>query len=413
VTQALEVVQPETVGLSAERLARIETHLQKRYLASKKIPGALTLVARKGQVAYLSEQGRMDIERDKPMREDTIFRIYSMTKPITSVALMMLYEHGHFQLDDPVHKFIPEWRNLRVYQSGNHPNWITTPCERPMSIRDLFCHMSGLTYGFMERTNVDRAYRRLKIGREAHEGQKDLRQMIEQLAELPLEFTPGSHWNYSVSTDVLGYLVELISGMPLDEYFRTRIFEPLGMVDTGFSVPSDQIDRFAANYTRRRDKSLRLADDPGDSPYTRPTTFFSGGGGLVATAADYLRFCRMLLGRGELDGVRLLGRKTIDLMTSNHLPGGRDLTELATGAFSETTYEGVGFGLGFSVQLDCTKSQIVGTPGEFAWGGMASTAFWIDPREELIVIFMTQLMPSQTFNFRAQLKSIIYPALVD
>jgi CubicO group peptidase (beta-lactamase class C family) len=333
-----------------------------------------------------------------------------MSKPITSVALMMLYEHGYFQLDDPVYKYIPEWRNLRVYELGNHPRWMTTPCERPMTIRDLFSHMSGLTYGFMERTNVDHAYRRLGIGRE---GSKDLRAMVEALAGLPLEFSPGTRWNYSVSTDVLGYLVELISGVPLDEYFRTRIFEPLGMIDTGFTVPADKVDRFAANYTRGRDKKPRLEDDPATSFYTQPMTFFSGGGGLVSTAADYLRFCRMLLNHGELEGQRLLGRKTIELMTSNHLPGGRDLTELATGAFSETTYEGVGFGLGFSIQLDCTRSQIVGSPGEFAWGGAASTAFWIDPSEDLITIFMTQLMPSGTFNFRGQLKSIIYPAIVD
>jgi len=406
----IEVVPPENVGLSAERLARIETHLRGRYIDPRKIAGCLTLVARKGEVAYLSALGSMDLERDKPMSEDTIFRIYSMTKPITSVALMMLYEHGHFQLDDAVHKYIPEWRDLRVYQTGNHPRWLTTPCERPMTIRDLFCHMSGLTYGFMERTNVDRAYRRLGVGRE---DSKDLRAMIEALAGLPLEFSPGTRWNYSVSTDVLGYLVEVFSGMPLDEYFRTKIFEPLGMNDTGFNVPADKLDRFAANYTRGRRKELRIEDDPGASRYAEPATFFSGGGGLVSTAADYLRFCRMLLNRGELDGHRLLGRKTIELMTSNHLPEGRDLTELATGAFSETTYEGVGFGLGFSVQLDCAKSQIVGTPGEFAWGGAASTAFWIDPSEELITIFMTQLMPSGTFNFRGQLKSIIYPAIVD
>jgi CubicO group peptidase (beta-lactamase class C family) len=409
-TQKLNVVRPETVGLCGDRLARIDSHLTRRYIEPKKIAGSLTLVARKGEVAYLSALGQMDIERNKPMTEDTIFRIYSMSKPITSVALMMLYEHGHFQLDDPVYKYIPEWRNLRVYQLGNHPRWVTTPCERPMTIRDLFCHMSGLTYGFMERTNIDRAYRRLGVGRE---DSKDLRAMIETLAGLPLEFSPGTRWNYSVSTDVLGYLIELISGIPLDEYFRTQIFEPLGMVDTGFTVPADQVDRFAANYTRGRDKQPRLEDDPATSLYTKPATFFSGGGGLVSTAADYLRFCRMLLNQGELDGQRILGRKTLELMTSNHLPEGRDLTEVATGAFSETTYEGVGFGLGFSVQLDCAKSQIVGSPGEFAWGGAASTAFWVDPREELITIFMTQLMPSGTFNFRGQLKSIIYPAIVD
>ena len=406
----IEVVPPEEVGLATERLQRIDRHLQARYLDTGKIAGALTLVARGDRVAYLSPLGQQDLARGAPMAEDTIFRIYSMSKPITSVALMMLYEHGHFQLDDPVHKTIPEWRDLRVYQLGNHPNWLTTPCERPMTIRDLSTHMSGLTYGFMERTNIDRAYRRLGVGRE---GQKDLRGMIEALAELPLEFSPGTRWNYSVSTDVLGYLVERFSGLSLDEYLRTEIFEPLGMVDTGFHVPDESASRFAANYARRADKSLRVEDDPETSPYRRPATFFSGGGGLVSTAADYLRFCQMLRRGGELDGTRLLGRKTIELMTQNHLPEGKDLTDLAYGTFSETTYEGVGFGLGFSVQLDCAKSQLVGSPGEYAWGGAASTVFWIDPSEELIVIFLTQFMPSGTFNFRGQLKSIIYPALVD
>ena len=406
----IDVVEPEAVGLSRERLQRIDRHLERRYLAPGKVAGALTLVARKGQVAHLSPLGRMDLARGKPMAEDTLFRIYSMTKPITSVALMMLYEHGLFQLDDPVHKFIPEWRDLRVHRLGKHPSWVTDPCERPMSIRDLFTHMSGLTYGFMERTNVDHAYRRLGIGRES---QKNLREMVESLAEVPLEFSPGTRWNYSVSTDVLGYLVEVLSGMPLDEYFRSQIFEPLGMVDTAFQVPPEKLDRFAANYTRGRDKSLRLEDDPETSAFVKPVSFFSGGGGLVSTAADYLRFCRMLLNGGELDGARILGRKTIELMTLNHLPEGKDLTELALGGFAETTYEGVGFGLGFSVQLDCAKSQLVGSPGEYAWGGAASTVFWIDPSEELIVIFMTQFFPSGTFNFRGQLKSIIYPAIVD
>ena len=406
----IDVVQPEAVGLSRERLRRIDRHLERRYLAPGKIAGALTLVARKGQVAYLSPLGRMDLARGKPMAEDTLFRIYSMTKPITSVALMMLYEHGLFQLDDPVHKFIPQWRDLRVYRLGKHPSWVTDPCERPMSIRDLFTHMSGLTYGFMERTNVDHAYRRLGIGRES---QKNLREMVESLAEVPLEFSPGTRWNYSVSTDVLGYLVEVLSGMPLDEYFRSQIFEPLGMNDTAFQVPPEKVDRFAANYTRGRDKSLRLEDDPETSAFVKPVSFFSGGGGLVSTAADYLRFCRMLLNGGELDGARILGRKTIELMTLNHLPEGKDLTELALGGFAETTYEGVGFGLGFSVQLDCAKSQLIGSPGEYAWGGAASTVFWIDPSEELIVVFMTQFFPSGTFNFRGQLKSIIYPAIVD
>jgi CubicO group peptidase (beta-lactamase class C family) len=405
--------RPEDLGLASERLARIDAHLKNRYLDPGKIAGALTLVFRRGEVAYLSPVGLMDRERGKPMGEDTIFRIYSMSKPITSVALMMLYEHGHFQLDDAVHKLIPEWRDLRVYQAGNHPGFLTTPCQRAMTIRDLLTHSSGLTYGFMQRTNVDAAYRKLGIGTGDRPFEGSVREMVEALAGLPLEFSPGTAWNYSVATDVLGHLVEVLSGERFDEYLRRHIFEPLGMVETGFHVPSDQTGRFAACYDRGPGKQLRLQDDPETSRYLEPPAFLSGGGGLVSTAADYLRFCRMLSNGGELDGVRLLGRKTLELMTRNHLPDGRDLSDLSVGIFSETRYEGVGFGLGFSVSVDPVKSQVLGSVGEYAWGGAASTAFWIDPSEALIVIFMTQFMPSHTFNFRGQLKSIVYSAIVD
>jgi CubicO group peptidase (beta-lactamase class C family) len=405
--------RPEDVGLSSERLARIDSHLKRRYLDPGKLPGALTLVYRRGEIAYLSPQGLMDAERGKPMREDTIFRIYSMSKPITSVALMMLYEHGHFQLDDPVDRWIPAWRDLGVYEAGNHPFFLTRPCERRMTVRDLLTHMSGLTYGFMQRTNVDAAYRKLFSDELDARFGGSAADMVAGLATLPLEFSPGTAWNYSVSTDVCGHLVELISGEKFSEYLRRHIFEPLGMVDTGFHVPDREVERFAACYERNRRKQLRLQDDPEKSRYLEPPAFESGGGGLVSTVSDYLRFCRMLLNDGELDGARLLGRKTLELMTSNHLPNGQDLTGFALGTFAETTYEGVGFGLGFSVNLDPTVAQLVGSPGEFAWGGAASTAFWIDPAEDLIVIFMTQFMPSRTFNFRGQLKSIIYSAIVD
>jgi CubicO group peptidase (beta-lactamase class C family) len=405
------IAKPEEVGLSESRLARIDQHLEQRYIGSKKIAGTLTLVARHGKIAYLTPRGLMDIERRKAMTEDTIFRIYSMTKPITSVALMMLYEQGYFQLNDDVDKFIPEWKNLRVYGSGNYPLFLTTRPERPMTIRDLMTHTSGLTYGFMERTNVDAAYRQLGVG-VLGEG-STLRKMIEKLATLPLEFSPGTKWNYSVSTDVLGYLVEVMSGMPFNEYLKTRIFDPLKMVDTDFYVPREKIERFAANYSRQPDKTLKLEDDPGNSTYAQPPTFFSGGGGLVSTATDYFRFCQMLLNGGELDGARILGRKTIEFMTMNHLPGGKGLSELSVSTFTQIATEGNGFGLGFSVHQGSDKSQVIGSVGEYAWGGAASTAFWIDPVEDLIVIFLTQFMPNATFNFRNQLKAIIYPAIVD
>ena len=405
----LELARPEEVGLNAAQLTRIDDHLRRRYLGPEKIAGCLTLVARGGRPAYLSAQGLMDRERNRAMRPDTIFRIYSMTKPITSVALMQLYEQGHFQLDDPVRKFIPEWSDLRVFESGNHPSFLTRPVGRPMTIRDLFTHQSGLTYGFMERTNVDAAYRKVGIGG-PHAG-GSLRQMIEQLAEMPLEFSPGDAWNYSVATDVLAYLVEALSGQPFDEYLQEHITGPLGMVDTGFTVPASKVDRFAANYRRNRNRKLVLLDDPLTSHYTGDITFFSGGGGLVSTMHDYYRFCQMMLSGGTLDDTRILGRKTVELMTMNHLPNGSDLTDLAVGAFSETTYEGVGFGLGVSVTLDLAVAQAIGSVGEYGWGGAASTAFWIDPKEDLIVIFMVQFWMSGTFNFRGQLKSIIYPAL--
>ncbi len=407
----------QRTGLDPDRLARIDDHLELRYITPRKIAGALTMVARHGEVAYISPVGFMDLERAKPMRADTIFRIYSMTKPITSVAMMMLWEEGRWQLTDPVHRFIPQWQNQRVYQAGTYPTFMTTPVERPICISDLMTHQSGLTYGFMNRTNVDAAYRAKGLGG-AVVGIDDaprpasLAEFIGLLADLPLEFSPGTAWNYSVSTDVLGYLVEVLSGRPFDEFLRERIIGPLGMIDTDFSVPPEKVERFAANYQRSPDKRLTLIDDPATSSYLHPPSYPSGGGGLVSTARDYWRFCQMLLNGGELDGHRILGRKTIDLMRTNHLPGGKDLTELSVAAYSETASEGVGFGLGFAVTLDPTLTG-GGSIGEYFWGGAASTIFWIDPVEDLIVIFLTQLMPSGTFNFRGQLKQLISSAFID
>jgi CubicO group peptidase (beta-lactamase class C family) len=405
------VVKPEDVGLSSARLARIGDHL-KRYIDAGKVAGALTLVARRGQVAYLEPLGHLEIERRRPVTRDAVWRIYSMTKPITSVGMMMLYEEGRFQLDDPVHRFIPSWRDLRVFVAGNYPTFKTAPVERPMTIRDLLSHTSGLTYGFMERTNVDAAYRKLGVADQTRSGYT-LQDMVDTLAELPLEFSPGTCWNYSVATDVLGHLIEVISGQRLDVYLRERILEPLGMRDTGFVLEDQQVARFAANYERQGDGSLKLIDDPEQSNY-RKRSFFSGGGGLLSTAPDYFRFTAMMQNMGELDGTRLLGRKTVELMTMNHLPGGQELTDLAqAGVFTETAYAGVGFGLGFSVNQSPARAQILGSPGEFAWGGAASTAFWIDPVEDLIVILMTQLMPSSSYPLRRELRVLTYAALLD
>lgn len=405
------LVKPEEVGLSSSRLALIGEHWQ-RYVDAGKLAGVLTLVARRGRVAYLDARGHLELERRRPVGPDSVFRIYSMTKPITSVGLMMLYERGRFQLDDPVHRFIPSWEFLRVFVAGNHPVFRTAPVERPMTIRDLLTHTSGLTYGFLEQTNVDAAYRKLGVADRTRPGYT-LRDMVETLAGLPLVFSPGTRWNYSVSTDVVGHLIEVISGQRLDAYLREHVLGPLGMEDTGFVVGDGQVPRLAANYERQADGSLRLIDDPARSQY-RECSFFSGGGGLLSTAPDYLRFASLLRGRGELDGVRLLGRKTVELMTTNHLPGGRELTELAqAGMFTETAYGGMGFGLGFSIMQSPARAQILGTPGEYAWGGAASTAFWIDPAEDLIVILMTQLMPSSSYPLRRELRVLSYAALVD
>jgi CubicO group peptidase (beta-lactamase class C family) len=399
----------QVAGLSADQLRNIERHLDRRYIQPGKLPGALTLVARRGEVAYVKAQGLMDVERNKPVCRDTVFRIYSMTKPITSIAMMQLYEQGRFLLDDPVQKYIPGWKNLQVYKSGVYPNFLTTPATSTMTIRDLFTHMSGLTYGFMNRTNVDAAYRELGL-----DGSRNLtlEALVSQLGELPLEFSPGTAWNYSVSTDVLGYLVQLLADQPLDEYLRDNIFGPLDMPDTGFQVRDDQLDRFAACYQYQPGDQLKLQDDPETSHFRHKNKFVSGGGGLVSTIDDYFHFAQALCQGGEFRGQRIIGRKTLEFMRCNHLPGNQDLPGLAVGAFSETPYAGTGFGLGFSVKTDVAKSQTNGSAGEYGWGGLASTNFFIDPAEELVMIFMTQLIPSSSYPIRQELRAIVNGALV-
>jgi len=399
----------QIAGLAPDRLLNIERHLDRRYIQSGKLPGALTLVARRGEVAYVKPQGLMDVERNKPVCRDTIFRIYSMTKPITSIAMMQLYEQGRFLLDDPVHKYIPAWKNLRVYKSGVYPHFLTAPATSTMTIRDLFTHMSGLTYGFMNRTNVDAAYRELGL-----DGSRDLTMeaLINQLAELPLEFSPGTAWNYSVSTDVLGYLVQLLADQSFDEYLRENVLDPLDMPDTGFHVRDNQLDRFAACYQYQPGDQLKLQDDPETSPFRREGRFLSGGGGLVSTIDDYFHFAQALCQGGEFRGRRIIGRKTLEFMRSNHLPGNQDLPSFAVGSFSEAPYAGTGFGLGFSVKTDVAKSHANGSVGEYGWGGLASTSFFVDPVEELVMIFMTQLIPSSTYPIRQELRAMVNGALV-
>jgi CubicO group peptidase (beta-lactamase class C family) len=403
-----KAADPGMAGMDADRLERIGAHLQNRYLEPGKISGCLTAVYRRDQLAYVHTAGQRDRERGLPMTTDTLFRIYSMTKPVTSVALMTLWERGLFSLDDPVQRFIPEFARLRVRSGGAWPEFQTEAPARPMRIRDLLLHTSGLTYDFMYATNIDEAYRRLGVGRPAPG--YTLQAMIDQLAELPLEFSPGERWNYSLATDVLGHLVEKISGMSFPDYLQQTIFAPLGMVDTVFCPRPGQLERFASCYTRDADKRLVLQDDAQDSQFA-DRSFFSGGGGLLSTAADYLHFCRMLLAGGSLDGARIIGRRTLEFMVGNHLPGGGDIASLPTSGFSETHNEGVGFGLGFACKTDPLRNGYPASAGTYYWGGMASTLFWVDPAEELIVLFMTQLIPSSTFNFRGQLEALVYAAL--
>ena len=397
----MKVVNPESVGLDSSVLGKVRSYLDNTYVNEGKYVGTLTLVARKGEIAYLDALGFMDRENQRPMQNDTIFRIYSMTKAVTSIAVMQLLEQSKFRLDDPVYWYIPSFEDLRVFQAGEYPNFITSRPKRHVSIRDLLTHMSGLTYGFMYRTNVDSAYRKMNS-----QAPKNLDDFIEAVSKMPLEFSPGDKWNYSISTDVLGYLVEQISGLKLDEYFKKYIFEPLGMVDTDFTCPKEKLDRLASLYEHNPLGEPRFMETP-----ALDVTYLSGGGGLFSTMSDYYQFASMLLNQGELNGKRIIGRKTIELMTTNHLPDGKDLTEMSESAFSETPYAGVGFGLGFSVMLDPAKSQTLSDIGEFGWGGMASTVFFINPKEDMLVIFMTQLIPSSTYQVRRELRSLIYSAL--
>lgn len=401
--------KPEDVGLSSERLGRIAGWAEK-LVADRKLPGLVTMVARRGQVAHLETFGHADVERAKPMSTDTIFRIYSMTKPLTSVAIMMLYEEGRFQLDDPITRFLPYFKNQRVWTGGgNKAKLETEPASRDITFRDLLTHTSGLTYGFLEATLVDALYR--ERGVDFQLPKLELGPMTELAASLPLLAQPGAEWNYSIATDVLGHLVAVISGEPFEKFLARRVIEPLGMIDTAFVVKPENHARLAAMYGPQEGGGIKLLDDPTRSRYLAPRMLYSGGGGLTSTVADYWRFCCFMLNKGELDGKRLLGRKTVELMTSNHLRG--DMADMGQPRFSESSYEGVGFGLGFSVMIDPAKAQILGTSGEYAWGGAASTAFWVDPVEDMAVILLTQLMPSSTYPIRRELRVLSYQAVID
>ncbi|HWE99149.1 MAG TPA: serine hydrolase domain-containing protein [Caulobacteraceae bacterium] len=415
------MTKPKSAGFSGHRLAKLDEVMKRRYVDSGLLPGILTQVYRAGEIVHTGAAGLMDVERDKPMRDDAIFRIYSMSKPITAVALMMLVEEGALGLDDLVQTYIPSWKRMGVYASGMPtllanapPAFITMPVERPMKVVDLVTHTSGLTYGFMMRTSVDAAYRKLKINDFQTPG--GLEEMMEQLSTLPLEFSPGTRWNYSVSIDVMGYLVQKLSGMSFGEFLRTRLFEPLGMKDTGFFVPPEKIDRFASCYQPGEGgKGLKLQDDAGASTYAAPPLLESGGGGLVSTLDDYMRFCRMMLNGGELDGERILSPKTVAQFSLNYLPDNQELAAMAPpGAFSESGYNGIGFSIGCGVNIDVAKTRLPGSVGEFHWGGAASTAFWIDPQEDLAVVFMTQVIGTDArLTLRRDLRTLVYSAMTE
>ena len=396
-------------GFDGGRLAAIDAFLKARYLDTGLLPNAQLLIARDGEIIHFSHQGTAR-EGGGTIDEGSLFRIASMTKPITSLAFMMLVEEGRVAVDTPVHHVLPEFKGLGVYNGGGGGvPFVTRPTAEPMRMLDLLRHTSGLTYGFQNRSNVDAAYRESKM--ESWHGNLDLDGFVAALGKLPLEFSPGEGWNYSVSTDVLGAVIERVSGQTLDVFFRDRIFAPLGMHDTVFQVPEDKLDRLTDCYTLVEGKGRVLYDPGAASAWSRRPKLLSGGGGLVSTALDYHRFCRMCENGGTLEGTRIVGRKTLDLMTMNHLPGGKDLSSLSRSLFSETQNAGTGFGLGFAVTQDVARTMMPGSKGEYYWGGMFSTAFFIDPVERLHMVFMTQLSPSGLYPIRRELKTMIYAAL--
>jgi CubicO group peptidase (beta-lactamase class C family) len=405
-------LDPAEAGFDAARLGRIDSHFA-RYVDDGRLPGWQVAVSRGGKVVHAATYGMRDMEHEASWTDDTIVRMFSMTKPITSVAAMMLYERGAFELRDPVSRFIPAFAGTPVYRQGSFLKPVVEPQTEPIRMWHLLTHTSGLTYGFHNTHVVDAMYR--KAGFEwGVPAEIDLAGCCDTWASLPLVFQPGSEWNYGVSTDVLGRVIEVISGQPLDEFLRANVLDPLGMSDTEFWVPEAEAERFAALYTPAPGSGQAVAAPAslGRSSHARPA-MLGGGGGLMGTAADYLRFAHMLLGRGELDGTRILGSRTVQMMTRNHLPGHADLEEFGRPLFAETSYAGVGFGLGFSVVLDPIANKALGSPGEFAWGGAASTAFWVDPVEGIVAVFLTQLLPSSTHPIRSQLRQLVYQSLTD
>ena len=405
-----DLTDPHEVGLNAERLEAIPAYFQRNYLDTGKLPCMATLVSRGGEVALEDYSGTTHIGEGEPIGPHTIFRIYSMTKPVTSLAAMMLFEEGKLRLDHEVARYIPEFADVQVFESGNREDYTTRAPDRAMTLLDLFTHTSGITYGFLMQDEPDAIYRKEKIGAPT----ETLVEMSKRIAGLPLAFSPGTRWGYGHSIDVLGAIVEIVSGQPLDDFFRERIFGPLGMNDTDFWVPEDKIDRLMACYNKHPiTGEITLSDAAGKESklYSQRPKLLNAGGGLASTVRDYHRFCLMLMRGGTLDGERIISPKTWEFMRQNHLPGGQTIRDMGRSLFSEVITGGTGFGLGGSVVTDVVDTQQPGSEGTFSWGGLASTFFWIDPEEEIIGIQMTQLMPSSTYPMRPQFQQLAYAAV--
>ncbi len=409
-----DFVAPEDVGFCSKRLTRIPEFFQSQFIDKGKLPCAAVMVARDDKPAYLSLSGATSMEPGAaPITANTIYRIYSMTKPVTSVAAMMLFEEGKLRLDDPVHKYIPAFKDVKVWNGGTIDQPQLRDPDREMTVFDLMTHTSGLTYSFLYQHEVDAYYRTLKLDQARHDG--DLESFCNGLANAPLLFSPGDRWNYSNSTDVLGRVVEVASGETLDQHFSRRIFNPLGMTDTGFWATPDRADRLMACYSRDPiSGAISLADKAGpEATFAKQPRILSGGGGLTSTIIDYFRFTRMLARGGEVDGVRLLSPKTIEFMSMNAMPEGKTIAQMGDSTFSEARMDGSGFGLGFGVTIDPVANRNPCTYGSYSWGGMASTFFWIDPAEDMFCILMTQLMPSGAYPVRPLLQQLVYAAMTE
>jgi CubicO group peptidase (beta-lactamase class C family) len=392
-------------GLAPDGLDEIRSWMR-GYVDSGRLPGGVVLLAKSGEIALFDAYGARSIDEAKPFERDTIVRLHSMTKPVTAVAALILLEEGALALDDPVSRFLPSFAGLRVNRHGSGDRIEAVPCERTKTLRHLLTHTSGLTYGEGSPGAVARMYEARRTDFGPDDG--PLAGVVDRLAEIPLLFEPGTSWQYGVSLDVLGRVVEVASGSSLDRFLAERILDPLGLSDTGFRVPREKVDRFAALYEAEED-GLRLLETPAGSPQAGDVTTLSGGAGLVSTAWDFFRFAEMLRRGGALDGARILDRATVELMTSDQL--GADLAALGEPSFNETTTAGVGFGLGVSVVRDPDRTAWRTTRGEFAWGGYASTAFWVDPVDEVTAIFLTQVIPSDRYPIRAELRALVAAAL--